>query len=580
MTDARHVLVVGAGPAGLAAAESALAAGARVTLLDSSDELGGQYWRHLPSARAAAHEERLHHGWQGFVRRRNMLAQHPHCTIVTEAQVWALETGNVARKSAAAQGASRDDASTRDAAAPSPVTVHVLVGPPDGTDREPQTYRPDALVLATGAHDRTLPFPGWQLPGVYSAGAAQALAKGERVSIGDRVVIAGAGPFLLPVAKSLTQTGARVVGVFEASTPARLLRGWSSKPLELLGARGKAPELAEYALGHLRHRIPYRTGWAVVEAHGTDRVEGVTVQKVDASWAPIPGTRRRIAADAVAVSHGFTPRLELAIAAGCDITSDRFVRVDDVGRTSVPGVFAAGEITSIGGADAALAEGSVAGHVAAGGDPADVSLRADRRRRRTFTAFAARLERAHGIRSGWTGWLRDDTIACRCEEVSCGTIRSTVRRTAQTGVRSVKLTTRAGLGICQARICGRTVEELIRTAEHDAAPTSVSASVSASASGNGSVSRRASVKHPAVTADASLSAPGDSGRDPVRPPVSTDRRPIVSPVRLGELAGLATSTRPTPDPLGSADLPAVSDIPSIPDPLDLPDARPARSAED
>ena len=567
MTDARHVLVVGAGPAGLAAAESALAAGARVTLLDASDELGGQYWRHLPAARPAAHEERLHHGWQGFVRRRSVLAQHPDCTIVTEAQVWALETG--------------------DAAAASPVAVHVLIGPPDGTDREPQTYRPDALVLATGAHDRTLPFPGWQLPGVYSAGAAQALAKGERVSIGDRVVIAGAGPFLLPVAKSLTQTGARVVGVFEASTPARLLRGWSSKPLELLGARGKAPELVEYALGHLRHRIPYRTGWAVVEAHGTDRVESVTIQKVDASWAPIPGTRRRIAADAVAVSHGFTPRLELAIAAGCEITSDRFVRVDDLGRTSVPGVFAAGEITSIGGADAALAEGSVAGHVAAGGDPADVSLRADRRRRRTFSAFAARLERAHGIRAGWTGWLRDDTIACRCEEVSCGTIRSTVRRTAQTGVRSVKLTTRAGLGICQARICGRTVEELIRTAEHDAAPAS------ASASANGSVSRtvstKASAKRPTVTPDASLSAPGDSGTDPVRPPVSTDRRPIVSPVRLGELAGLAASARPS---LGAADLggstddrdaavvSAAPDLLDPPDLPDLPDARPARSAED
>jgi NADPH-dependent 2,4-dienoyl-CoA reductase/sulfur reductase-like enzyme len=555
MTDVRHVLVVGGGPAGLAAAESALAAGARVTLLDASDDLGGQYWRHLPSARPAAHEERLHHGWQGFVRRRGALAQHPECTIVTEAQVWAIETG--------------------DAAAARPVTVHVLVGPPDGTDRVPHTYRPDALVLATGAHDRTLPFPGWQLPGVYSAGAAQALAKGERVSIGDRVVIAGAGPFLLPVAKSLTQTGARVVGVFEASTPARLLRGWSSKPLELLGARGKAPELVDYALGHLRHRIPYRTGWAVAEAHGTDRVESVTVQKVDASWAPIPGTRRRIAADAVAVSHGFTPRLELAIAAGCDITSDRFVRVDDIGHTSVPGVFAAGEITSIGGADAALAEGSVAGHVAAGGDPADVSLRADRRRRRTFTAFAARLERAHGIRSGWTGWLRDDTIACRCEEVSCGTIRSTVRRTAQTGVRSVKLTTRAGLGICQARICGRTVEELIRTAEHDAAPASapVNGSASAKNSTKGSTegSTRTPAKHPPVTPDASLSAPGDSGRGPVRPPVSTDRRPIVSPVRLGELAGLATSARPAPD---------APDVADAPDPLDPPDARPARSAQD
>ncbi|WP_414171269.1 NAD(P)/FAD-dependent oxidoreductase [Clavibacter tessellarius] len=165
-------------------------------------------------------------------------------------------------------------------------------------------------MLATGAHDRTLPFPGWDLPGVFTAGAAQALAKGERVAIGDRVIVAGAGPFLLPVAVSLVQAGARVVGIHEAARVPSLARGWLRDPLGLARAPHKAAELAGYVSVLARERIGYSTGSAVVAAHGTDRVEAVTVQRLDATWAPIPGTERRIPVDAVCVGHGFTPRLE------------------------------------------------------------------------------------------------------------------------------------------------------------------------------------------------------------------------------------------------------------------------------
>jgi NADPH-dependent 2,4-dienoyl-CoA reductase/sulfur reductase-like enzyme len=292
--DRRHVVVVGAGPAGLAAAVAARGWGARVTLLDASDELGGQYWRHLPASRPAARERILHHGWDAFTALRERLASDDGCAIVTGAQVWAIE---------------------RPADGDASAVLHVLVGQVDGSRREPLTLRPDALVLATGAHDRTLPFPGWDLPGVFTAGAAQALAKGERVAIGDRVVIAGAGPFLLPVAVSLVQAGARVVGIHEAARVPALARGWLRDPLGLARAPHKAAELAGYVSVLARERIGYATGSAVVAAHGTDRVEAVTVQRLDASWAPIPGTERRIAVDAVCVGHGFTPRLELPIAA-------------------------------------------------------------------------------------------------------------------------------------------------------------------------------------------------------------------------------------------------------------------------
>lgn len=433
-----EVLVIGAGPAGLAAARAASDAGASVVLLDSSDALGGQFWRHLPETRPARNEKYLHHGWSTFRALGEALESSPTVTIIRSAQVWAIEVFDG-------------------------VAVHAVIGEPDGARRERRVFRPDALVLATGAHDRTLPFPGWDLPGVYTGGAAQALAKGERLAVGERVVVAGAGPFLLPVAQSLTRAGSRVIGVLEANRAARLARGWSPRPWQLLGAAGKGLELAGYAAGHVRHRIPYRLGRAVIAAHGTDRVESVTVAKVDAQWAPIPGTEHTLKVDAVCVSHGFTPRIELAIAAGCELTPNRFVAVDGNQRTTTDGVYAAGEITGIGGVDLALAEGEIAGHFAAGFATESVSAppTAAIRRRRAFTGFAHRIEAAHGIRSGWSDWLTDSTLICRCEEVDFGSMRAAAAATQSESFRSLKLGTRAGLGICQGRMCGRTSEELL-----------------------------------------------------------------------------------------------------------------------
>ncbi|QTX06166.1 FAD-dependent oxidoreductase [Agromyces archimandritae] len=501
-----EVLVVGAGPAGLAAAVAARERGARVVLLDGADAAGGQYWRHLPPERPAAREARLHHGWAAFERMRGALERDDGCELLFGAHVWAIE---------------RDD----DGA---PV-VHALIGDVDGAGRTPRVFRPSALVLATGAHDRTLPFPGWDLPGVTTAGAAQALAKGERIAIGERVVVAGAGPFLLPVAASLAATGARVLGVFEAAGVGALARGWLANPAGLFGAAGKAAELAGYAAGHVRHGIPYRTGRAVVAAHGTDRVEAVTIARVDARWRPIPGTETRVAADAVCVSHGFTPRLELAIAAGCALTPGRFVSADEAQRTSAPGVYAAGEITGIGGADAALAEGRIAGHVAAGGAPGDAALTQARRRRAVMQGFAGRIEAAHGIRPGWTGWLRDDTVVCRCEEVPAARIRATSAATAGAGLRSMKLATRAGLGICQGRVCGRTVEALLAASAPGATPEPPAACGALREVDD------ADACEPARDAD-SLEAAG------------TDRRPIAVPVRLGELAASTGPRNTDPAP--------------------------------
>ncbi|GAA1057004.1 pyridine nucleotide-disulfide oxidoreductase [Agromyces luteolus] len=459
-----HVAILGGGPAGLAAAQGALAAGARVSLLDEGDRLGGQFWRHHERLT----DPRLQHAWHRFGRLRGALADGD-AQVHVGASVWWAE--------ASADG----------------VRLRATVGDADGDGRTGLEVDADAVVVATGAHDLALPVPGWTLPGVTTAGAAQALAKRDGVAVGRRTVVSGSGPFLLPVAHSLALVGSEVVAVHEASRLPALARGWLPRPWELAG---KAEEFLEYAGGLMRHRIPYRTGSAVVRVLGTDRVEGVVVAAVDADWRPIPGTEREVACDAVALGHGFTPRLEAALALGCAIDGDhrgRFVVVDDTQRTSVARVFAAGELTGIAGADAALAEGAVAGFLAAGGAFDDPRLRGPVAARSRTRAFARRLERAHGIRPGWTAWLDDDTIVCRCEAVA----RRAIVERADVPLRAMRLATRAGLGPCQGRTCGRTVEAIVAEAGGAAAS------------------------------------------------VGFDRRPVLAPVRIGEVAALAETDPPT-----------------------------------
>ncbi|GGK00249.1 pyridine nucleotide-disulfide oxidoreductase [Streptomyces camponoticapitis] len=453
----RHVVVVGAGPAGLAAADAALAAGAEVTLIDSAERPGGQYHRMLPEAYEATDPGALQHGYRSFDRRSRRVLGHPRCSWWAESSVWALER--------------------RDSADDGPPLVHVL----RGTPRRRHVLEPDALVLAVGAHDRVLPFPGWDLPGVYTAGAAQALAKGERVVVGDRVVVAGTGPFLLPVATSLLEAGSRVLAVVEAAGPAAVARGWLRRPWELTSQLGKSGELLSYTARLGRHRVPYRMGRAVVEARGDGRVEEIVTARVRADWSVVPGSEHVTAVDALCVGHGFTPQLELPVAAGCDLRpaaggsaagspADVFVSVDDDQRTSRPGVYAAGEITGVAGAPAARAEGAVAGWIAAGGDRGARALVTLGRSRDQGRAFAARLALAHPVGRAWPGWLRPDTVICRCEETTYAAVCRSAADPTRTEPQVAKLATRAGLGPCQARVCGPTVAELRRSTDQGAGP--------------------------------------------------------------------------------------------------------------
>lgn len=459
------VVVVGAGPAGMSAAVAAADAGSSVLLVDAGASAGGQFNRQLPVEFGAKRPEKLQHGWAAFARLRDRIAGDPRITHLMETSVWALE------RPAGAGAAPR-------------ARLWLQTGAADSAGRRVTAVETPALVLATGAYDRVLPFPGWDLPGVYTAGAAQALAKGQRISIGKRVAVAGTGPFLLPVAESLLGVGAEVVALLEANKPGTVVRGWLTDPLV---ASSKFFEGLGYAALLARHRIRLRHGRTVIAVHGVDRVEAVTTAQLDHDWRPIPGTEERLEVDAVCVGFGFTPNLELAVSARCALGTGPdggpAVLVDENQQTTTPGIWAAGELTGIGGAALATAEGHLAGTAASspsatsGGleqdssppatsgrverdsSPSATSGGAERARRVVAKGrrFAGALAAAYPVRDGWLGWSDSSTVVCRCEEVERGEVEEAVGARDLGAARSVKLSCRAGLGICQGRVCGRNV---------------------------------------------------------------------------------------------------------------------------
>ncbi|WP_371501267.1 FAD-dependent oxidoreductase [Kitasatospora sp. NBC_00374] len=427
-SDRYDLAVVGAGPGGLAAAVTAADHGLSVALIDAGPRPGGQYYRHPAPGLGAAHPERLHHGWSVFADLSARLRAHTgqrRIGYLTGHHVWTAEPGEYWR-------------------------LHATVGP--GAE-DAAVVEARAVLLATGAYERQLPFPGWTLPGVVTAGGAQAMLKAGLVLPGRRIVVAGSGPLLLAAASSLVAAGAEVPAIVEATDYLGYARGLPT----LLGNPAKLAEGAGHGAALLRHGVRLRRTSAVVEAHGEDRVTGVTVARLDRDWRPLPGTARRIDCDAVAIGHGLIPQIELATELGADtrVTPDGAVAlaVDGEQRTSLPGLWAAGEACGVGGADLAVAEGVLAAHAVSGRPaPAGVRRRRDRRR-----AFAELMAAAHNPGPGWTGWLTPETDVCRCEEVPAGRIREAVDDLGAGDARTVKLLTRAGMGWCQGRMCGPAV---------------------------------------------------------------------------------------------------------------------------
>lgn len=336
-----------------------------------------------------------------------------------------------------------------------------------------RTVTAPRLVLAPGAHDRPVAFPGWTLPGVMTAGGLQTLAKTQRVLPGRRMLFAGSGPVALAFPAQLAGYGATVVAALEA--------GPAPRPADFArlaaAGRGNLDLLRDAALYRgtlVRHRVPLRYGRIVVRAEGDGRVERVVHARVDADWRVVPGTEETVEVDVLGLGYGFVPSLELMRLAGCDFDHDEdlgghVVRRDDWNRTTADGVYAAGDGAGVEGSYVAIDEGRIAGLAAAldagaitasGATALAASSRHRLARRRALTAATKRLYR---VGPGVFELFTDTTVVCRCEGVRASSISTAVGTTADINV--VKAVTRAGMGPCQGRNCQRQIAAMI-AAEH------------------------------------------------------------------------------------------------------------------
>ena len=439
--DEQHLdlLVVGGGPAGMSAARTAADVGMRVLLVDERPTLGGQIYKQpgpgfsVTDPAAADHSTR-------YGRELIEAALASDATIALRTAVVAVE---------------QEDHGF----------AVVLVR----DDQPAKTVRTRRLVLAPGAHDRPVAFPGWTLPGVVTAGGMQSMAKSQAVLPGRRMVFAGSGPVALAFPSQLAHYGANVVTALEA--------GPAPRPVDvvrIMGAvRGNGSLLrdaARYRAGLLRHRVPVRYGRIVVRAEGADRVERVVHAAVDRDWRVIPGTERTVEADVLCIGYGFVPSLELLRLVGCTTGFDedlggRVVLKDDWGRTSTDGVYAAGDGTGVEGSYVAIDEGVLAALGAAqdagfldrtAADDRSSSARRRLRRRRALARATGRMFR---VGTGIYDLADDRTTVCRCENVTQAELLGAAESTDDVSV--VKALTRAGMGPCQGRNCQRHIAALL-----------------------------------------------------------------------------------------------------------------------
>jgi NADPH-dependent 2,4-dienoyl-CoA reductase/sulfur reductase-like enzyme len=419
-------VVIGAGPAGLAAAVTGSGLGLRTLLLDEQIRAGGQIYRNVaavgPALARLLGGDYLH--GLNLVRRLASSAAE----VVHGAVVWNID---------------RD------------LTVTGL--------HEGQTFQVRAaqLLAATGSIERASPLPGWTLPNVMNAGAAQIALKSSGIVPAGRIVLAGAGPLLLLVATQLLDAGADVVGLVETA-PAK--NRWEAVPL--LPAALAAPSYLAKGLRMIRRlrgaRVPWHTAATELRIEGSERAEAVVFAA--------GGRTHRIAADVVLLHHGVVPNTQISRLLRVEHDWDAAQlawkpRLDEWGQTSLAGLRIAGDSASIAGALAAEATGALAALGAAEALGRIDAAQRDARAKPLRSALAAQLRIRPFLDAlyrppPWVQQPADDTIVCRCEEVTAGRIREMARLGCQ-GPNQTKFFSRCGMGPCQGRMCGIAVTQIL-----------------------------------------------------------------------------------------------------------------------
>jgi hydrogen cyanide synthase HcnB len=344
----------------------------------------------------------------------------------------------------------------------------VLLHSRDDVDKPQKRIKGDKVIICVGAFEKAIPFPGWTLPGVFSVGGLNTLVK-KGIVPGKRFLIAGTGPLQLVLANHLIHAGATLSAIVNAAS----LKDIAASAFQLFASIDnlKIRSGFDYLRNIQRHNIPIYRSHIVSKVYGTSEVEKAQIIKVDRSWNPIRGTEKEITADAVAYGFGLIPSTELTRLCGCKHIYDERrgywkVELNERMETSVPGVFAAGDGLTVKGYSAAIEEGRVAALEACtqldrvDRSKADRLLRPALRKLKRFNRFGRIMDSISTPRPGIFDIVSDDTIVCRCEEVTMQDVISAVTDGAR-DVNDIKRRTRLGMGHCQGRFCGQVINELI-----------------------------------------------------------------------------------------------------------------------
>lgn len=431
-----QLVVIGAGPGGIAAVTEAAKAGVRVTLLDENPKAGGQIYRQFDAGLRVTDPERLGRDYdrgRALLREFGMLAEKVE--YLSEAMIWGLfDNNNLAFQH---NGAS-------------------------------QRLGFEHLILAAGAYDRPVPFPGWTLPGVFTAGGCQRLVKMQGVLPGEKILLAGTGPLQLVLADQITRAGGKVVAILEAGHidySLQSLKGiWGN--WELLG------DALHYRRSIRKAGVPFLWNHLILEARGDDSVAEAVITEVDKDWRPIPNRRHTLKVDTICLGYGFVPSVELSLQAGCDHEYlphlGGWVPVcGEKMETSLPHIYSVGDGSGVAGSKAALLEGRIAGLAVAHSlgylthskvEAQIAHLRKDLRRINRLRRVLDKMSRP---RPGLYELACDDTIICRCEEVTYQEIIAAISEDRTNTINDLKRMTRAGMGRCQGRMCVPAVMEIL-----------------------------------------------------------------------------------------------------------------------
>ena len=430
-----ELVILGAGPGGLAAAVEAARAGLSVTMLDENAKPGGQIFRQVHDGFDVTNPGMLGHD---YARGRELLSEFDtvrnRVELLDNSMAWALSDGNEL-------AFYRGEAS--------------------------HSVRYKKMIIAAGAYDRPVPFPGWTLPGVLTAGGAQSLVKTQRVLPGENFLLAGTGPLQLALANQITDAGGRVAAIAEAGH----IENWFGLIKGTLGQWQLLGDAAHYLYGVRKAGIPLWRNHLIVEARGHGQVEEAVVAEVDRNWRPKPGTYRTLKVDTLCVGYGFIPSVELTRLAECEHRYEPLlggwipIRNDHM-ETTARDVYAVGDCTGIAGSLVAIEEGRIAGLAAAQSlghltsTEARKRMALSRERLAGLTRLREVLDRISVPRPGLYEVAKDDTIVCRCEEITLGEVKAALADGA-TDIKEVKRMSRMGMGNCQGRMCGPAMQEII-----------------------------------------------------------------------------------------------------------------------